>query len=321
MDVKRAVLNQNRIFNILKQAKINNRLSHAYLFYGEEGVGKLEMAYALACLFYCPNGGCLECEVCNSIINNNHMNVNYIGIEDDKKSISKEQIINLQEEYSKTSLVEGRRIYIVDGIDTATIQAQNSLLKFIEEPTNALPTVGIFIAKDTSNVVPTIISRCALEHFDAIPHAVLKKELIEQGYDELDSILAASLSNNINIAKEHIENSSFNDTKIAFLKFISLETKKDAVYYYLENLDFFYNSDNLTILLQWILLFLEDSIKLNGANDSLILAPLYDKIKMYRDKNFKSLEDKLKFVLDLFNKLKYNVSTKNIFHELLMKFI
>ena len=62
------------------------------------------------------------------------MNVDYIGTLETKKLISKEQIVELQEEFSKTSLVEGNRIYIVDGIDKASVSAQNSLLKFIEEP-------------------------------------------------------------------------------------------------------------------------------------------------------------------------------------------
>ena len=57
--------NQKNIFNLLKQSKQNDRLSHAYLFYGDEGVGKKELAYALACLFYCEHGGCLECETCD----------------------------------------------------------------------------------------------------------------------------------------------------------------------------------------------------------------------------------------------------------------
>ena len=145
LDIKRVVKTQDKIFNMLKKAKANNRLSHAYLFYGEEGTGKKEMAYALAALLYCPNGGCLECEVCKTILTGNHMNVDYIGIAENKKLISKEQVNELQEEFAKTSLVEGTRIYIVDGIDTASSAAQNSLLKFIEEPINKTPTVGIFM--------------------------------------------------------------------------------------------------------------------------------------------------------------------------------
>ena len=82
---------------MLKKAKANGRLSHAYLFYGEEGTGKKEMAFALAALHYCPNGGCLECEVCQNIIDGNHMNVDYIGMQEDKTKISKEQIMDFND--------------------------------------------------------------------------------------------------------------------------------------------------------------------------------------------------------------------------------
>ena len=68
-------------------------------------------------------------------------------------------------------------------------------------------------------------------------------------------------------------------------------------------------------------MFLED-VNINGnSSDNLILKPLYDKIIIYKSNYEKSLKDRLKLVLDLFNKLKYNVSAKNIFHELIVKLI
>ena len=200
MNVKRAVDNQIGIFNMLKTAHDQNRMSHAYLFYGEEGTGKKEMAYALACLLYCPNGGCLCCDTCKTILEGNHMNVDYIGIGQDKTRISKEQITNLQDEFSKTSLVDGTRIYIIDGIDTATIAAQNSLLKFIEEPINQTPTVGIFLAQELSNVVNTIQSRCILEHFPSISKDKEIEILKSEGINELDAILTSLLTNDIDIS-------------------------------------------------------------------------------------------------------------------------
>ena len=93
------ISNQQNIYNALKQNKLKDRLSHAYLFYGDEGVGKKEMAYALACLFYCEHDGCLECETCKNILEGQHLNVSYIGVLESKKLISKEQITDLQEEY------------------------------------------------------------------------------------------------------------------------------------------------------------------------------------------------------------------------------
>ncbi|MDE7213192.1 MAG: DNA polymerase III subunit, partial [Anaeroplasmataceae bacterium] len=209
MNVLDMISNQQHIYDVLKQNKIKDRLSHAYLFYGDEGVGKKEMAYALACLFYCKNDGCLSCDTCQNILNDQHLNVTYIGVLESKKLISKEQIIDLQEEFSKTSLLEGPRIYIVDGIDTASASAQNSLLKFIEEPINNTPTIGIFIATDLANVVSTIVSRCSLIHFPSIEVKKLVGQLEKEGIDSLDAALSSITTNNIMEAKELLQTNQY----------------------------------------------------------------------------------------------------------------
>jgi DNA polymerase-3 subunit delta' len=320
VDIKKVIKTQDKIFNMLKKAKANDRLSHAYLFYGEDGTGKKEMAYALAALLYCPNGGCLECYTCKTILSGNHMNVDYIGIMDDKKKISKEQVSDLQEEFSKTSLVDGTRIYIVDGIDTASTAAQNSLLKFIEEPINKTPTVGIFIANELSNVVSTIQSRCIIEHFSAIPHLDRAKILIDEGYDELSSILATSLTNNPDEAVEIINNNNFETFKASFLDLIDLAKPKDAINYYLNHLSIFSYESNLNVLLNWYLLFLEDA-SFYSTKANLILSPLCDKIITYRKKNENKLKERMDLVLSLSSKLKTNVIAKNVFHELITKIL
>lgn len=316
MNVKRAVENQIDIFNMLKHNKERNRLSHAYLFYGNEGCGKVEMAYALACLLYCPNGGCLECETCKTILDSSHLNVNYIGLLNKKTMISKEQIEELQEEFSKTSLVEGTRIYIVDGIDVASLAAQNSLLKFIEDPVNKTPTVGIFIANELSNVVSTIKSRCIIEYFKDIPLDIRINNLINDGYDKLDSILGSILTNNVDESKAIIDDSMFIELKDAFLEFIKLDKNKDMVLFNLKYTNMFRNSSNLNIFLKWLLQFIDDSI-----SENLILEPLCDRIKMYSKKGKIELRRLLSLILELFNKLKSNVNSSNVFFELTSNFI
>ncbi len=321
MNIKRAVSNQASIFNILKTAKKNNRLSHAYLFYGGKGTGKKEMAYALATLFYCPNGGCLDCPVCNTIIDGNHMNVNYIGIEDKKKSISKEQITDLQEEYSKTSFVDGVRVYIVDGIDTATVQAQNSLLKFIEEPQNKTQTVGIFIANEVSNVLSTIQSRCELVHFDSIPKEKIVSFLEEDNINRLDAVLLSELTNDTEEAKEFYDMDYYHDTKNLFLELIGIDTKRNGVVFYVKNVNYFYSKpEALRMLLVWIIIFLEDVNNYTEAKDNLILDGLCDKIEKYRNKN-NNLREKLEDILKLERMLDSNISSKNVFFSLVDKFI
>jgi len=316
MNVKNMILNQERIFNVLKQNKLKNRLSHAYLFYGDDGVGKKEMAYALACLLYCPDG-CLECETCQTILEGNHLNVDYIGIEESKKLISKEQIMDLQEEFSKTSLVEGTRIYIVDGIDTASSSAQNSLLKFIEEPINNTPTVGIFIARDLSNVVNTIISRCALIHFPSLEQKTLVSMIVDEGFDELDAVLASSLTNNVDEAKEVLASEKYSKIKDFFLRFIDLKKSKEAVLFYLENMNLLTN-ENMAMFFKWLIVFYEDIFKCY-LKEELLFKPLYDRINAYVRSDYEILMKQFSLILELYSKIDYNVSAKNIFHELISK--
>lgn len=317
MNVLDMISNQQHIYDVLKQNKINDRLSHAYLFYGDEGVGKKEMAYALACLFYCEHDGCLTCETCKAILEGQHLNVSYIGILESKKLISKEQITDLQEEFSKTSLLDGPRIYIVDGIDTASASAQNSLLKFIEEPINNTPTIGIFIAKDLANVVSTIVSRCSLIHFPSIDVKKLIALLVSDGVDGLDASLASLITNNATLAKELLETKSFLDTKEMFLNFLELKNQKQAVLFYVNEISKL-SLENMELFFKWIIAFYEDVFKIEDKED-LILTGLYDKILLYAKTENSILKSQFAFILNLYSKLNYNVSAKNIFHELISK--
>ena len=319
MRIERTIKAQNKIYEMLKASKMNNRLSHAYLFYGEEGVGKKEMAYALAALLY-SDGNDIDFNSVDveNILSNNHLNVNYISVDDGKKLISKEQIDSLQEEYSKTSLVEGTRIYIIDGIDKASNAAQNSLLKFIEDPDNLERTIGIFIATDLANVVSTIKSRCILQHFTAIPKLELKNILAEDGLSEIDASLSAILTNDIDEAKGIVSLEYFLELKNIFLEFIDLKNEKDKTLFYLKYVNTFSRntSSYIEIMLKWTLSFLEDTMVANETPSNLILATLYDKIISYKNKNINKLEGKIKNTLLLFNRLNANISVKNIFFEL-----
>lgn len=117
---------QADIKRILLNTKKKNRLSHAYIFEGPAGVGKREMAYYFAMMLYCKEDEpCMKCEACHQILNNEHLNV-YV-ISSDSKIIKKEQIVGLQEEFSRTSNVSGPRIYIILDADKMN---QNSQIVF-----------------------------------------------------------------------------------------------------------------------------------------------------------------------------------------------
>ena len=150
---------------ILENSIKNNRLSHAYLFTGPNGTYKKEMAYHLAMMLYCKEEvPCYKCEDCLAIMENRHLNIYYV--EPFGQNIKKEQIIALQEEFSKTSLLPGPRIYIINEADKMNSSAANSLLKFIEEPNSDI--YGILITEHKENILPTIVSRSMVVAFSEL---------------------------------------------------------------------------------------------------------------------------------------------------------
>ena len=110
---------------IFENAKKNNRLTHLYLLTGKVGVNKMDLVYDVCHLIlkdYDKRENLIEL-----IKNNNHTQIHYI--KPDGNVIKKDQILNLQQTFSKTSLVDAPRIYIIEDVDLISTSAANSLLK------------------------------------------------------------------------------------------------------------------------------------------------------------------------------------------------
>ena len=75
------------------------------------------------------------------------------------------------------------------------------------------------------------------------------------------------------------------------------------------------------MLFKWLIRFTEDAILLSKTEEGLLLKGLYDKIKSYKEANKASLKNKLEMLLDLYSRLRYNVTAKNVFHELVTKIV
>lgn len=181
--------------NFFKNAITKKRLSHLYLLSGEVGVGKLELAYEIAALLledYDKRDNLLDI-----IKSNNHGQTYYIKPEG--SVIKKDQILALQEEFTKTSLINSPRIYIIENIDVISTQAANSLLKFMEEP-DSNNVYGILISSNISNVLPTIISRAQVIRVNATSNYHIADEMIKQEIDSYTAKNIAYLTKNIDDA-------------------------------------------------------------------------------------------------------------------------
>ena len=157
------VVGQEHISRTLKNAIVQNRIGHAYLFVGSRGIGKTTTARIFAKALNCPNNKdgepCCECESCREVMNGSSMDV----IEIDGASHNKVEDVRDIRDNVQYAPTRGRyKIYIIDEVHMLTTQAWNALLKTLEEPP---PHVKfLFATTEPHKVLPTIISRC--QRFD-----------------------------------------------------------------------------------------------------------------------------------------------------------
>ncbi|MBB6674887.1 DNA polymerase III subunit delta' [Cohnella nanjingensis] len=187
---------QERAKTLLRGALRSGKIAHAYLFAGPSGTGRRAMAQAFAQTLLCERGGddaCGECLQCRKVMHGNHPDLH--RIEPDGATVKIEQIRELQRELSYRSAGSDRKIYIIEGAETMTVQAANSLLKFLEEPPS--PVVAMLIAPSAQAVLPTISSRTQLVPFVPGDPVVLEQTLAAEGIPPLLAKAAVHLSSGL----------------------------------------------------------------------------------------------------------------------------
>ena len=176
------VVGQEHISRTLRNAIIQNRIGHAYLFVGSRGIGKTTTARIFAKALNCANNvdgePCCQCQSCREVAAGTSMDV----IEIDGASHNKvEHIRDIRENVQYTPVNGKYKIYIIDEVHMLTPQAWNALLKTLEEPPEHVKF--LFATTEPHKVLPTIISRC--QRFDlkriSVPLIVQRLRQIADG--------------------------------------------------------------------------------------------------------------------------------------------
>jgi DNA polymerase-3 subunit delta' len=187
--------------SILKSAMARNRIAHAYLFYGMEGIGKRTMASVFAGALNCgeEDPPCGACASCRKAAHDNHPNI--IKAKAEGQFIKIGAIRELQARMAFRP-EEGRRVLIIEEADRMNAAAANALLKTLEEPS---PGNVLILTTARSHALPmTILSRCQHLRFTPLPREEVSRFLQEnEGLDaEASEILAASSGGSIGRALE-----------------------------------------------------------------------------------------------------------------------
>jgi DNA polymerase-3 subunit gamma/tau len=170
------VVGQEYVATTLKNAILENKVSHAYIFSGPRGVGKTSMARIFAKALNCAKGAgvspCNECDQCRRISSGTDTDV----IEMDAASNRKiDDIRNIISNVAYTPLRSRYKVYIIDEAHQVTTDAFNALLKTLEEPP---AHVKFILATTEINKLPdTIVSRCQRFNFRYIPAGLVYQQI------------------------------------------------------------------------------------------------------------------------------------------------
>ena len=170
------VVGNTKVKKILENAINNKTILHSYLFIGEEGIGKKLLAKEFAKTILCTSEDNKPCDICKSCVEfNSNNNVNFSIINEDGSGIKIEDIRNMQNKIAEKPINSEYKVYIIDDAELMRDDAQNCLLKTLEEPPEYV--VIILITANENKILNTIKSRCMKLYFNKLENNDMRKIL------------------------------------------------------------------------------------------------------------------------------------------------
>lgn len=217
------IIGHNQIVDHLKTAIRMGKVSHAYILNGESNSGKMMLAEAFAMALQCEAGKdepCMNCRSCHQAAEHNqpdiiyvrHEKPNVISVDDIRHQLNNDIVIK---PYSSKY-----KIYIVDEAEKMNTQAQNALLKTIEEP----PAYGVILLLTTNAdaFLPTILSRCITLNLKSVNEDLIKEYLMRkyQIPDYQADVCAAFAQGNVGKAIQLASSGEFNELKASAISLV-----------------------------------------------------------------------------------------------------
>lgn len=222
----RDIIGQEQIKEHLINALQTGKVSHAYIVNGEKSSGKEFIARVFAMALQCERGEtepCQECHSCKQALSDNHPDIirvthekpNTIGVDDIRAQVNNDVGIK---PYSGP-----RKIYLINEAEKMTVQAQNAILKTLEEPPSY--AVILLLTTNVNALLPTILSRCVVLNMKPVPDEQVKRYLMEQLQvpDYKAEVCVAFARGNIGKARSLASSEEFENVKaeaLSLLKYI-----------------------------------------------------------------------------------------------------
>ncbi|OXM82624.1 DNA polymerase III subunit delta' [Paenibacillus rigui] len=267
-----SIQDQDRVKRILQNSLRTDKVSHAYIFTGPSGTGRRQMALTFAQALYCqvlPDDACGECLDCRKVEHGNHPDLHWV--KPDGASIKIEQIRELQKQFSYKAGSSGLKMYVLEDADKMTVQAANSLLKFLEEPTSRV--VAILITDNGNALLPTIKSRAQWIPFTPMSRERMAAILNQEGHPAVLIQPAVRLAAGPDAARELIVGNGFAEIRNLVIQLTkeSMSRLPTAMLTAQQKLGKSELSEHLTLFMDMLILWLKDMVQLNlGNRDHLV---------------------------------------------------
>lgn len=318
------IIGQKEIVNRLIKTIIDNRIGHAYIFTGTKGIGKRTIGRAFAHMLLCnmpdSNGPCNKCASCRLRIEGS--NPDFYQIETDGDNISIDEIRNMQNDILIKPLYSNRKVVLIVDAEKLTVQAQNCLLKVLEEPPHY--AVIILTASNYKALLGTIRSR--VSKFNLTKYSPEEMREIIKHYaqsDTPDKDFIINYSDGIpGIAINLVASDDFIILREKAIDIIrKLDNMKDIEFF--DIYDFFEtNKNKIDIVLDVMTTFYRDLIviKTGGKENMLINSDKKNKIVNEAGKySIEKLINNIEVVETTRNSIKQNINYQLSIETMILK--
>lgn len=186
------MIEQTIVTKLLSQAVQNKRENHLYILVGDDLEKQRSIYHWFIQLHLCETlvegQPCLQCASCQQVLHDNYVNSTVIQLEG-KTSLGIDAMRLLKEQFMVSSLNQSWRFFCIEAADVLTIQAANSILKFLEEPT--ANTIGFLFVQNEQALLETIQSRAQIlrleqenQKLEPIANEALRQNFLRLGIDE-----------------------------------------------------------------------------------------------------------------------------------------
>ncbi|CEF19818.1 Probable DNA polymerase III delta prime subunit [Staphylococcus xylosus] len=299
----------------LTKAYQSNKLSHAYLFEGDDGQSMQQVAIDFTKLILCDQDN--QCQL--KVETFNHPDFMYISSEE--TTIKKDQVEQLVHHMNKLPIEGNYKVYIIESFEKLTVQGENSILKFLEEPPDN--TIAILLTTKPEQILDTIHSRCQHVYFKPIDKSMFIERLIEREISRPVAELLSTYTTQIETAVALNEEADLLALRKSIIKWcqLLLTNRSMALIAIVDLLKLAKNRRLQLVTLAAVNGFFEDVVHAKvGMDDDIIYHDLHEEVTGFAKKlTYNQIILMYDQITEAHKKLNQNVNPTLVFEQIVIK--